>query len=151
MTEDIVAVPPIVIEIETAVDAGRAWRAVTEPAEVAEWFADVTPAGPAGSPYRVDFGDGSAIEGSVRALDPGRRLAYTWHWTDDEAGPTTLVTWAVEPAGEGRARVRLTHDGWLEAGSDRATRDDHAAYWEDYLTGLSEVLTGDDEDPAPGA
>ena len=139
MTDE-TAIPPIDIEIEAAVDAGRAWRAVTDPLEVAEWFADVTPAGAVGSAYRVDFGDGSAVEGTVRAHDPGRRLAYSWHWTDDEAGPTTLVTWAVEPAGATASLIRLTHDGWAAAGSDQATRDDHAAYWEDYLGGLAEIL-----------
>src|SRR5437588_8973478 len=100
MTEDD-GVEPIVIEIRAPVPPDRAWRAVTEPAEVSEWFANVTPADGIGSPYRIDFGDGSAVEGRVRALDPGRRLSYTWAWMGDEDGPTTLVTWDVEPSDQG--------------------------------------------------
>ena len=136
------SVDPIVIEIEVPVSPTRAWGAVTEPAEVAAWFAEVTPADGVGSPYRIDFGDGSAIEGRIRALDPGHRLAYSWTWTGDEGGPTTLVTWDVEPA-DGGARIRLMHDGWAEASADQETRDDHADYWESYLESLQELLAAE--------
>ena len=139
---DMAPVEPIVIEIEVPVSTTRAWRAVTDPTEVAAWFAAVTPVDGIGSPYRIDFGDGSAIEGRVRAFDPERHLAYTWTWTDDEGGPTTLVTWEVEPA-DGHARIRLTHDGWTEAGADQDTRDDHADYWESYLESLEEMLAAE--------
>ncbi len=134
------AVPPIVIEIEVPVTPDVAWRAVTDPAEVSEWFAAVDPAGDPGASYGIDFGDGSAITGVIRTHDPGRRLAYSWTWADNEGGPTTLVTWDVEPA-DGGARIRLTHDGWSEAGADQDTRDDHADYWEGYLGGLQELLS----------
>lgn len=143
MTET-AAIQPILIEIEAPVSAERAWHAVTDPAEVAEWFADVTPADGRNSPYRIDFGDGSAVEGRIRALEPGRKLAYTWTWTDDEDSPTTLVTWDVETI-DGGARIRLTHDGWSEAGADAATRNDHAEYWQNYLDSLEELLTAEGE------
>ena len=97
---------PIIMEIETPVGPDRAWQAVTDPTQVTEWFAGVTPAGGVGSPYGIDFGDGSTIEGVVRAHEPGRRLAYSWTWAGDEGGPTTLVTWEVEPAGGG-ARIQI--------------------------------------------
>ncbi len=137
-------VEPIVVEIEVPVTPERAWSAVTDPAEVAEWFADVTPADGVGSPYRIDFGDGSTVEGRIRVLDPGRRFAYTWTWADEEAGPVTLVTWEVEPTEDGAgARIRITHDGWAEAGADQDTRDDHADYWESYLESLEELLVAE--------
>ncbi len=140
---DVPPVESIVLEIETPASPDQAWRAVTEPVEVAEWFADVTPVDGIGSPYRIDFGDGSAVEGRIRALDPGHLLAYTWRWTADEGGPTTLVTWEVEPADGGGSRIRLTHDGWSEAGADEDTRDDHADYWDSYLGSLEELLAGE--------
>jgi uncharacterized protein YndB with AHSA1/START domain len=136
MTEP--AVEPIVIEVDAPVDTPTAWRAITDPAEVAEWFADVTPIDGIGSPYRVDFGDGSAAGGKIRALDPGRSFAYTWAW-EGEDGPTTLVTWTVEQTGEG-SRVRLVHDGWTEAEVDADTRDDHADSWEGYMAELEAIL-----------
>ena len=138
-------VEPIVLELETAADAMTAWAALTEPAEVARWFAGVTPVDGIGSPYRIDFGDGSAAAGRVRGLEPGHRLAYTWAWEGEDDGPITLVTWEVEPLGGGGSHVRLTHDGWTEAGADAATRDDHADYWEGYMEALGAVLGGEAE------
>lgn len=133
-------VEPIVLEVEVPVDAATAWRAVTDPTEVSQWFAGVTPVDGIGSPYRIDFGDGSAIEGRVRALDPGHRVAYTWAWAGEPDGPTTLVTWEVEARPGGGATIRLIHEGWTAAGADAETRDDHADYWEGYLAELEAML-----------
>lgn len=138
-------VEAIVLELETVADPITTWRAITEPQAVARWFADVTPIDGIGSPYRIDFGDGSAVAGRVRAFEPGRRLAYSWAWEGEDEGPVTLVTWEVEPlAGQG-SRVRLTHDGWSEAGADAAVRDDHSEYWEGYFGALHWVLRGEAE------
>jgi len=140
MNQEPATVEPIMIEIEVPVPPDRAWQAVTDPAEVTEWFADVTPVDGIGSPYGIDFGDGSAVEGRVKVLDPGRRVAYSWAWAGEDGGPVTLVTWEVEPRGEGGSLIRLTHDGWSEAGADAETRDDHADYWDGYLDELREML-----------
>ena len=142
---DQVAVEPIELEINVPVDVVTAWVAVTDPVEVARWFADVTPIDGIGSPYGIDFGDGSAVEGRIRALEVGHKVAYTWTWADDPASPTTLVTWTVDSAEGGGSRIRLVHDGWTEAGADPDTRDDHAGYWEGYLDDLRDLLeTGAD-------
>ncbi|HVA85905.1 MAG TPA: SRPBCC domain-containing protein [Candidatus Saccharimonadales bacterium] len=133
-------VEPIVLVAETTAAPAIAWRTITEPADLARWFAQVTPVDGIGSPYRIDFGDGSLIEGTVRDVAPGHRLAYTWRWKDEEPPQTTLVTWTVEPTAPGGSLVRLRHDGWTEAGADAATRDEHAGYWEDYLAELTELL-----------
>ena len=150
MIEGRAAVDPIVLETETDANPGRAWRAVTDPVEVAKWFAKVTPVDGVGSPYRIDFGDGSEVEGRVRAFGPGHRVAYTWAWVGEDGGPETLVTWDVEPCDGAGSRIRLTHSGWSEAGADAETRDEHAAYWQEYLAGLAELLDSGGRDDAAG-
>jgi uncharacterized protein YndB with AHSA1/START domain len=136
---------PIVLEVALPADPATAWRAITDPDEVVEWFAAVTPVDGIGSPYRIDFGDGSAIDGRVRALERGRRLSYTWRWAGEDSGPETLVTWEVGPGDDGGSVVRLTHDGWAAAGADETTRDDHADYWAGYLDELAGLFdTGAD-------
>jgi len=127
----------IVIELDVPVEVALAWRAVTDPGVVAQWFADVTPIDAVGRPYRVDFGDGSAVEGQVMDHEPGRQLAYSWRWADAPDGPTTVVRWVVE-ATDGVSRIRLTHDGWTAA--DTVARDDHAEYWDSYLEALADFL-----------
>ena len=131
---------PIVLTATTSGSPAAAWAALTEPARVVEWFTEASPVGPVGSPYRLDFGDGSVVEGTVRALEPGRRLAYSWAWADAEPAQETLVTWTIDPLPDGGTRITLEHAGWTEAGADATTRNDHEGYWDGYLEDLAAVL-----------
>ncbi len=132
--------PPIVLEIETAAPPDEAWAALTVPERIAEWFTDASPLGSVGTAYRLDFGDGSVVEGVVTELEPGRRFAHTWAWTDAEPGQETDVSWSVEPLEGGGSRVTLVHAGWTEAGLDESARDDHEGYWIGYVDDLAAVL-----------
>lgn len=134
-------IEPIRLTATTTGSPPSAWAALTEPNKVLEWFTDASPVGQVGDPYRLDFGDGSVVEGTIRELEPGRRLAYSWAWLDAEPTRETLVSWTIEPLPEGAGtRITLEHGGWVEAGADSATRDDHAGYWEGYLEDLVSVL-----------
>src|SRR5512140_688959 len=133
-------IPPIDLQVVLPVEPAVAWRAVTDPDRVIEWFTNASPVGPVGSVYRLDFGDGSVVSGEVTELDPGRRFAHRWHWEGADAEQTTLVTWTVAPMGTGSA-IRLVHDGWAEAGLDQSERDDHEGYWSGYLEDLRGLLT----------
>jgi uncharacterized protein YndB with AHSA1/START domain len=135
--------PPITREIETAAPPAAAWVALTDPVRVAEWFTEASPVGRPGAPYRLDFGDGSVVDGVIVALEPGRGFAHTWAWADTEPRQETLVTWRIEPLAAGGSRVVLVHDGWTEAGADEALRDDHEGYWSGYLDDLAEILSED--------
>ena len=136
--------PPIVLTIDTLASPADAWAALTEPDRIARWFTDALPLGGVGDPYRLDFGDGSVVEGVVRLVEPGRRFSHTWVWADVEPRQETLVTWSVDPIDKGGSRVTLVHDGWAEAGVDDAARDDHEAYWSGYLDDLAAILGGAD-------
>lgn len=142
--------PPIILVLETAAPPHEVWTTLTEPERIVEWFTEASPLGAIGEPYRLDFGDGSVVEGVVTALEPGYSFSHTWAWVDDEpagdAGTSraTEVTWQVEPVEGGGTRVTLTHGGWDEAGIDDATRDDHEAYWSGYLDDLEAILAGID-------
>ncbi len=133
-------IQPIVISAETSAGAEVAWNALTDPVEVARWFADCASLGEVGAPYWVDFGDGSRVEGRLQEVAPGRRFSYTWTWQDADPREETLVTWVVERLEGGGCRITLRHDGWTEAGADEATRDDHATYWRDYVAELIDLL-----------
>lgn len=138
------SLPPITLMVETSASAADAWATLTEPDRIAEWFTDASRLGEVGDPYRLDFGDGTVVEGVVRLVDPGRRFAHTWVWADVDPHQETLVTWSVEPMPGGGSRVTLTHDGWAEAGVDEAARDDHEGYWSGYLDDLLAILDGSD-------
>jgi uncharacterized protein YndB with AHSA1/START domain len=139
MATSVDSLPPIVLTIQTPATPEAAWAALTEPDRIADWFTDASPLGGIGDAYRLDFGEGSVVEGVVRRVEPGRTFAYTWVWADVEPVQETLVTWAVEAADEG-SRITLTHEGWADAGLDEAARDDHEAYWSGYLDDLADIL-----------
>ena len=134
--------PPIILSIDTPATPDDAWAALTEPDRIAEWFTDASPLGDVGDAYRLDFGDGSVVEGVLTLLEPGHRFAHTWVWTDPDPSPETVVTWSIEPIVTGGSRIVLTHAGWAEAGVDEAIRDDHEAYWSGYLDDLEAILSG---------
>ncbi len=133
-------IAPIDLSVELPVDPATAWRAITDPDRVVEWFTLASPLGSVGSLYRLDFGDGSIVSGVVTELEPGRRFAHRWHWDGAAAEETTLVTWTVTPTAGG-ATVGLRHTGWAEAGLDEQIRDDHEGYWAGYLEDLRELLS----------
>jgi uncharacterized protein YndB with AHSA1/START domain len=135
-----VTIDPIELAFETPASPELAWSFLTEPERVVEWFAEVVPIGAVGERYRIDFGEGSVVEGEILALEPGRRFAHGWSWNDAEPGRPTRVEWRVEPLAGGGCRIALRHDGWAEAGAGDALRDDHEAYWSGYLDDLRDLL-----------
>jgi uncharacterized protein YndB with AHSA1/START domain len=142
MPADVIA--PIRFSIETSASPELAWAYLTDPARVAEWFTEASEVGEVGDLYRLDFGDGSVVEGRIAALEPGRRFAHGWAWLNDEPRQPTLVTWTVGTRAGGGTIIELVHDGWSDAGADTAIRDDHEGYWSGYLDDLRDLL-GDAE------
>ena len=133
-------ISPIRLTIRTTADMARAWEYLVDQDRVEEWFTTASPLGVVGDIYRLDFGEGSVVEGSITALDPGRRFAYRWAWIDAEPRQETLVTWTLRPSDSGGAEIELVHDGWDEAGADSVQRDDHEGYWSGYLDDLRDLL-----------
>lgn len=136
-------IAPILLRLPTAAPPATLWAALTVPERVAAWFTTASALGGVGSPYTLDFGDGSIVDGVLREVVPGERFAYTWHWLGAPASETTLVTWEVEPTADGQSAVILRHAGWAEAGLDEAARDDHRSSWQEYVFGLLDLLSGE--------
>lgn len=134
-------IPPIEREVVVPVSAATAWAALTDPERVASWFTDAIPLGAVGDEYRLDFGDGSVIEGVIESLDAGHAFGFSWRWAGAPPSEQTHVRWTVDgPTDGASSTIRLVHDGWAEAGLDRSARDDHDGYWTGYLEDLAAVL-----------
>lgn len=134
------SVPPIRLRTALPVSPEVAWSYLTDPERVAEWFTEASDVGPVGTPYRLDFGEDSVVEGSIVALEPGVRFAHRWAWLDADPRQETLVTWTIRPTESGGSELELVHGGRDEAGADTAIRDDHEAYWSGYLDDLRDLL-----------
>jgi len=100
------------------------WRALVETDVTRRYWDDPTKAG---NPHVnvSDWREGSRwehqrtdeartvdIAGKVMASDPPRRLVISWSRPTeiDDATKTSIVTFEIEPQGEGLVRLRVTHD-----------------------------------------
>jgi uncharacterized protein YndB with AHSA1/START domain len=122
----------------------RVWDAITDAGQVSAWF---------GVQAEIDLRPGGGVvfvvqEGQFRArvvdVDPPRRFAYRWSLdkdTDVDVGPTTLVTFTLEPW-NGGTRLLLVESGF--ASLPEKIRDGHlsqnTAGWAEELGELMKYL-----------
>ena len=117
------------------VSPDEAFALVTEPERLRRWlsvsaYIELR----AGGDFRWTIATGSHAAGTVREVEPGRRLVLAFGWDEDDALPpgASTVTIVIEPADDG-SRVTLTHEGLNEEQSKQ-----HAEGWEHYLERLRE-------------
>jgi uncharacterized protein YndB with AHSA1/START domain len=139
----------LVIEREILIEAPAevVWRAITEPAQMSQWFADrvdlvVEP----GAHGYLGFGDqGGPVV--VETVDPPTRFSFRWNHPRGEepvAGNSMLVEFTLTPAGDERTHVRVVESGhelreWPDA-EKRRYADEHREGWVDFLERLAGVL-----------
>lgn len=121
----------------------RVWRALTEPAQLTDWFWPAVWSTTAtvdlrvGGRYRIAApggpGGGFAVSGEFTEVSAPRRLAYGWLWEGD--ADATRVSVDLRPDGAGTA-LTLRHEGFPDA----ATREMNVQGWTDCLDRLPEML-----------
>src|SRR2546430_5762272 len=98
----------------------KVWRALTEPKLLAEWLmaTDMRPVVGKSFTFKSDptpWWDG-IVNCEVVAVDPPKRLSYTWR---SGAGPSaldTVVTWTLSPTPSGGTHLALEQSGFLPTG-----------------------------------
>jgi uncharacterized protein YndB with AHSA1/START domain len=100
----------------------RVWRAIVDGDETVRYYygTRVASTWEVGAPLAYTYGDGSvAADGSIREIDPGRRVVMSFHprWDLElEAEGPVRMTWSVEPA-EADGLTKLTVTSALVPGS----------------------------------
>ena len=126
----------------------RVYEAWTDPAQLKEWFvpenvrtrniiADVR----VGGKYRWDLitqeGEDWVAFGEYRELIPGKKIAFTWQWDDDEAWENRTSAVIVEFFERGSGtELRLRH----EQLPSEESRDRHNEGWKSLLDRLEQFL-----------
>lgn len=140
----------VVVERDIAAPPEVVFSMFTEPRLLVRWLGDTAALDPVpGGEFRFSVGDQDACVGQYVALDPPRRLVFTWGWERAQAIPipagSTEVTVELTATATG-TRLRLTHRG---LDGDAATLHEHG--WARFLVRLGAVVDGADPGPDPWA
>lgn len=126
------------------VSPDEAFALVTQPERLRRWqtvtaLIDLR----AGGEFRWSVTPGHHAGGTVREIDPGKRLVIGFGWEHDEALPydASTVTIIIEPA-EGGSAVTLTHEGLT---AEQAIG--HAEGWTHFLERLRQLAATGDAGP----
>jgi len=124
----------------------RVWKAITDPAELAQWFGDsaevdLRPGGTA----TFGWSEHNARDvGLVEAVEPPRRFAFWWGAGSESTGETanrTLVEFPLEPVAGG-TRLRLVESGFAALADGDKRHAGNSEGWKVELGELEAYLRG---------
>lgn len=121
---EIAAGPEAVFRALTEPERLRSWWGSKETYRIEEWRSELRPGGAWESRGIDSTGGPFSVHGVFLAIEPPRRLVYTWNpsWAE---GPETTVSYELVPTDHGTL-VRVRHDGF---GSADAFRKSHLEGW----------------------
>jgi uncharacterized protein YndB with AHSA1/START domain len=145
MTKPAAATRALVIEREMPHPPEKVWRALTQSALLAEWLMQNDLAPKVG--HRFNFRAppmphwNGVVDCEVLAVEPHRRLSYTWNASGAEAanGLKTVVTWTLTPTKRG-VLVRMEQSGFRP--EEEANYQGANYGWQKYIAGLERVTAG---------
>ena len=134
------------IEIETRIAAAPdiVFRYFVEPELYRRWKGNTAELDPRpGGLYRVVMPTGHIVRGEYVAVEPPRRVVFTWGWEGSADLPpgSSTVEVTLRPDGDGTI-VRLRHDTL-----PTEMREQHRGGWQRYLDRLAVAAPGGDPGP----
>jgi uncharacterized protein YndB with AHSA1/START domain len=140
-------------EIQIAAPPERVFQALTDPAQLRQWFTN--PSCPVhlwemdarpGGRYRYTTEKGTVVvnnvsefecHGEILKYEPPRLLAYTWigNWHEDKAR-VTVVRWDLTPQAGG-THVKVTHSGLAQ---EPTARKDYSGGWPSVVQQLKKFI-----------
>jgi uncharacterized protein YndB with AHSA1/START domain len=122
----------VVVEREIPFPPEKIWRALTQPHLIEEWLMqnDFKPLVDHRFNLRADWG---AVDCQVLAVEPNKRLSYTWA----AYGLESVVTWTLTPTSTG-THLRMEQSGFRP---DQQQAYQGARYgWQQFFANLEQVL-----------
>jgi uncharacterized protein YndB with AHSA1/START domain len=122
----------VVIEREIHHPPEKIWRALTQPQLIAQWLMknDFKPVVEHRFSLRADWG---AVDCQVLAVEPSKKLAYTW----GAYGLESVVTWTLTPTATGTS-VRMEQSGFQP--DQQQAYQGAKAGWPRFFTALEQTL-----------
>lgn len=95
------------IERLLAYPVEQVWQAISDPAKIAIWLAEVTTELKEGAPFQLHFTNTNCdSRGQVTRIKQPTLLEFTWQL---EQEPVSVVCWELFPIGNTACRLVLTH------------------------------------------
>jgi uncharacterized protein YndB with AHSA1/START domain len=96
----------VIVEREISHPLEKIWRALTQPHLIAEWLMqnDFQPV--VGHRFKASA-DWGSVDCQVKAVEPNKKLTYTW----DTKDLTSIITWVLTPTTKG-VRLRMEQTGF---------------------------------------
>jgi uncharacterized protein YndB with AHSA1/START domain len=136
------ATEPLQHEIFIAAPPAVVFPYFTDPARMVEWIGVAAMLDPRpGGTFRVEANGRDVVLGEYLAVEPPRRVVFTWGFEGTEraiGAGATRVEVTLAPEGDG-TRLTLLHHGLPVA-----ARGAHAEGWEHYLARLRRAAAGVD-------
>ncbi|HMK32302.1 MAG TPA: SRPBCC domain-containing protein [Nitrosopumilaceae archaeon] len=119
------------------------FQAISDPAELTNWFPDAAILEPkVGGKFRFSFFKDSDRrkkmdqdffpEGKVLEFVPNKKLSYSWQHKNVPDFPETVVTWELEELGKNKTKLTLTHTGFT-GGEGMKSSKEHDMGWTYFL------------------
>jgi uncharacterized protein YndB with AHSA1/START domain len=122
----------VIVERDVPHPPEKIWRALTQPHLIEEWLMKNDFALALGHRFNLR-GDWGAVDCEVLAIEPNRKLAYTWA----AMGLESVVTWTLTPTGTG-THLRMEQTGFRP---DQQQAYQGASYgWQRFFAALEQVL-----------
>jgi uncharacterized protein YndB with AHSA1/START domain len=141
------ATEPLRHEVRIAAPPDVVFAYFTDPARMVQWMGIAALLDPRpGGAFRVEANGRDVVLGEFVAVEPPRRVVFTWGFDGGEraiAAGSTRVEVTLEPDGDGTLLTLLHH------GLAGAARDAHAEGWSHYLARLVPAAAGDPPGPDP--
>lgn len=137
------------LELEVALDAtpDQVWEAIATGPGISSWFVPTQVEPREGGTLKQDFGSGFAVEGQVRAWQPGRRFAYGRYEPAEGSpeqpqpeGPDYAFEFLVEGRAGGGTVLRFVQSGFVDADGWEAEYDSFEHGWRLFFANLAAYL-----------
>ena len=142
----------VVIERDFPAAPEKLWRALTQPHLIEAWLMKNDFAPQVGHRFNLRGDWGGVLDCEVLAVEPQRRLSYTWNFAHADAAfaVRTVVTFTLEPTGTG-VRLRMEQAGFRADQKQASGGARHG--WSQFFAKLKEVAatadaSGADTQPA---
>jgi uncharacterized protein YndB with AHSA1/START domain len=131
----------VVVEREIPFPPEKIWRALTQPHLIEEWLMknDLRPVVGHRFNFRADFLPNGILDCEILAVEPNKKLSYTWSSTHDDAAYNlkSVVTWTLTPTSIG-THLRMEQSGFRP---DQQQAYRGAQYgWQRFFASLEQVL-----------